>query len=104
MVIWPWYLSPEFNEGAGAVTVFQKGEDGEWTELQRLPSSDMPNTRLGASLFLHDGRALVGMPGYDQQIGGVGAYHDERRLWTFLSSRYGWLYQLLLVMSRWEHQ
>lgn len=67
--------SPEFNEGAGAVTVFQKGEDGEWTELQRLPSSDMPNTRLGASLFLHDGRALVGMPGYDQQIGGVGAYH-----------------------------
>jgi len=68
--------APAVNDGSGAVAVFQKGEDGTWKEIQQLtmPVSG-PNQQFGASIYLHHGHAMIGAPGYENRIGGVGVYH-----------------------------
>ena len=78
--------APMANERAGAVVVFQKGEDGSWSEIQSLT---MPvaaaNQLFGSSIFLHNGRAVIGAPGYENRIGGVGVFHfnDETNTLDF---------------------
>ncbi|MBT3447782.1 MAG: choice-of-anchor B family protein [Bacteroidetes Order II. Incertae sedis bacterium] len=78
--------APMANERAGAVVVFQKGEDGSWSEIQSLT---MPvaaaNQLFGSSMFLHNGRAVIGAPGYENRIGGVGVFHfnDETNTLDF---------------------
>ena len=34
-----------------------------------------PNQQFGASIYLHHGHAMIGAPGYENRIGGVGVYH-----------------------------
>jgi len=76
--------APMANDRAGVVIVFQKGEDGSWSEIQALT---MPvvgaNQMFGSSMFLHNGRAVIGAPGYENRIGGVAVYHFDEETNAF---------------------
>ena len=75
---------PGGREGTGAVLVFTKDESGEWQEVQKLT---MPvageNQMFGSSLYLHHGHAMIGAPGYEGRIGGVGVYHWNTETMAF---------------------
>ena len=63
------------DSNAGAVYVFRRNAQGAWTQEQRLTMPLQPalarNAQFGATLLLHEGTALVGAPGYSQNMGAV---------------------------------
>ena len=55
---------------AGAVHLFRRGADGNWSQAERWEASDAaPGDRFGAALALDEGRALVGAPGWSSTEG-----------------------------------
>lgn len=76
--------APAANGLAGIVFAYKKGEDGTWKEIQqmKMPVS-APNQQFGTSLYLHHGHAMIGAPGYENRIGGVGVYHFNESTQVF---------------------
>ena len=55
---------PRGDEPAGAVYVFSRSEDGSWNESARLMASDgQTGDDFGRTVFIQDGRIVVGAPG-----------------------------------------
>jgi choice-of-anchor B domain-containing protein len=54
----------------GAVYLFRRGADGQWTQAGRLTASDASNgDQFGAAIAMADGRALIGAPGRSERTG-----------------------------------
>ena len=76
---WLAVSAPMANERAGSVVIFRDNPDSQlWGQHQviTLPVS-APNQMFGSSLYLHHGHLMVGAPGYESRIGGVGVYHYD---------------------------
>ena len=72
------------NASAGAVIVFQRGEDKEWRQRVRLVAHEpAAGDGFGSAMALADGMALIGAPGAKERQGAVYsfAYHTELRSW-----------------------
>jgi choice-of-anchor B domain-containing protein len=62
-------------QNRGVAYVFQRGADGEWTQVDRIsPPDTAANLQFGAGIALVGDALLVGAPGADQFIGAVYAY------------------------------
>ncbi len=76
--------APQANERAGVVVAFKRSESGTWEEIQQLKMPvAAPNQLFGSSLYIHHGHVMVGAPGYESRIGGVGVYHYNEATNTF---------------------
>jgi len=78
---------PSAEERSGRALVFQQaGPNERWSLVQTLA---MPvagaNQLFGSSVYLHHGHAMIGAPGYESRIGGVGVYHwnEETSVFDF---------------------
>lgn len=66
-------LNQNSGGGGGAVYVFEAGPPGQWSQVDRLVTSDAgPYSEFGASLSLQNGRMLVGAPS-GTGAGGIGS-------------------------------
>jgi choice-of-anchor B domain-containing protein len=65
--------------GGGAVYVFERGSDGQWSERARLTTrGGAEGDRLGASVALRGGVLLAGAPGRDGERGAVAVFARGR--------------------------
>ena len=76
-----WMLigAPMAAERSGKVLAFRESTEVEmWEEVQTLEMPvSAPNQQFGAAVYLHHGHAMIGAPGYESRIGGVGVYHYD---------------------------
>ena len=68
---------PQMEDRSGRAVVFKKaGPNERWDVIQTLSMPvSQPNQLFGSSVYLHHGHAMIGAPGYESRIGGVGVYH-----------------------------
>jgi choice-of-anchor B domain-containing protein len=70
------------DSARGAVYAF-RNDGGQWKETGKIVRpGTLRNTRFGAALALHQGRALIGMPGLDQAMGAVYVYAQDGDRWV----------------------
>ena len=64
--------------GSGRAVWYGRLTDGAWTQLATIAAEDgIPGDRLGWSVALEDGAALVGAPGDDESLGAVYVFRLE---------------------------
>ena len=96
---WTFVGAPVVNQRQGAVYVFRRGDDGSWSETQKLEAAAfgpparaaggqenapaVPGGQFGASMVVGHGMALVGAPWANQVVGAVYGYalDEETGLW-----------------------
>jgi len=76
---------PMADDRSGRALVFkQAGPNERWEVVQTLSMPVVaPNHLFGTSVYLHHGHAMIGAPGYESRIGGVGVYHLNEDTNTF---------------------
>lgn len=68
--------APGANDGAGAVVVFRRDAEGQWSQ-SAVFAGEVPNGSLGVALDMEDGLAAAGAPGGDPPLipgGGMPAF------------------------------
>ena len=74
--------APRHAEGAGAVYVFRRGNDG-WSQQEKLAGSNPhPKDRFGVALSFDGDRVLIGAAGQDSVTGGAYVFRYEGGAWT----------------------
>ena len=82
--------APQTGGGNGAVYVFERGQNGTWSERAKLVLSDATSsTRFGSSVAVGENEVLVGAPGVSEEAGvvvvyargqGAGSWNESARL------------------------
>lgn len=74
--------APGANNDSGAAYLFERNNDGEWTETGQLTLADTVETGFGSSVYLNGDHAFVGAPGYDDGSGAVIVYRNSDGSWN----------------------
>ncbi len=74
--------APGANGGAGSAYIFERNDDGDWSELSRFTLDGVNESGFGSSVLLSGDHAFIGAPGHSDGMGAVIVYQNTGDNWS----------------------